>query len=57
MNMQVKSFIATVGLSMAAGAAAVLMLPKHSEAYRVANDAAQAIKQEAGKMMDSMHKS
>ena len=55
--MQVKSFIATVGLSMAAGAAAVLMLHKHSEAYRVAIDAAQAIKQEAGKMMDSMHKS
>ncbi len=54
--MQVKSLIATVGLSMAAGAAAVLMLPKHSEAYRLADDAAQTIKQEAGKMMDSMRK-
>lgn len=54
--MQVKSFIATVGIGMAAGAAAILMLPKHSEAYRMADDAAQAIKQEAGKMMDSMRK-
>ena len=54
--MQVKSFIATVGLGMAAGAAAILMLPKHSEAYRLADDAANTIKQEAGKMMDSMRK-
>ncbi len=54
--MQVKSLIATVGLSMAAGAAAVLMLPKHSDAYRMADDAAQTIKHEAGKLMDSMRK-
>ena len=54
--MQVKSLIATVGLSMAAGAAAVLMLPKHSQAYRMADDAANSIKQEAVKMMDNMRK-
>lgn len=52
--MQVKSLIATVGLSMAAGAAAVLMLPKHSEAYRMADDAASTIKHEAGKMLDNL---
>ena len=52
--MQVKSFLATVGIGMAAGAAAVLMLPKHSEAYRIADSTAQTIKQEAGKMLDSM---
>ena len=55
--MQVKSFIATVGIGMAAGAAAILMLPKHSEAYRMADDAAQAIKQEAEKVIDSIRNS
>ena len=52
--MQVKSLIATVGLSMAAGAAAILMLPRHSEAYRMADGAANTIKQEAGKMLDNL---
>ena len=52
--MQVKSMLTSVGLGMVAGAAAVLMLPKHSQAYRMADDAAQAIKQEAGKMLDNL---
>lgn len=52
--MQVKSWIATVGIGMAAGAAAVLMLPKHSEAYRIADNTARTIKQEAGRMLDNM---
>lgn len=52
--MEVKSFIASLGLGMAAGAAAVLMMPKQSQAYRMADDAAQTIKTEAGKMLDSM---
>lgn len=52
--MQVKSMLTSVGLGMVAGAAAVLMLPKQSQAYRVANDAAQTIKQEAGKMLDNL---
>ncbi len=52
--MEVKSFIASLGLGMAAGAAAVLMMPKQSQAYRMADDAAQTIKMEAGKMLDSM---
>ena len=52
--MQVKSFVASVGLGMVAGAAAILMLPKHSEVYRAADDAANAIKHEAGRMLNSM---
>lgn len=52
--MQVKSFIATVGLSAAAGAAAILMMSKSSKTYRVAEDAAQAIKAEAGHMINTI---
>ncbi len=54
--MEVKSLIATVGLGMVAGAAAILMVPKHSEAYRVADDAAQTIKQKASQALDSVMK-
>ena len=52
--MQIKPWITTVGFGMIAGAAAVLMLPKHSEAYRMADDAAHTIKREASKVIDSM---
>ncbi len=52
--MKMKSFLATMGLGMVAGAAAMLMIPKHSEVYRMADDAANTIKQEAGKMLDSI---
>ncbi len=52
--MQVKSFVASLGLGMVAGAATILMMPKQSQAYRMADDAAQTIKMEAGKMLDSM---
>lgn len=52
--MKVSSFLATMGIGMVAGAATMLMIPKHSEAYRMADDAANAIKQEAGKMFDSI---
>ncbi len=52
--MQVRSLITTVGLGMVAGAAAVLMLPRHSNAYRMADDAAHTIKQEAGRMITNM---
>lgn len=54
--MQVKSLITTVGLGMVAGAAAVLMIPKNSEAYRMADDAAHTLKQKANRMMNSMRK-
>lgn len=52
--MKVKSLVTTIGLGMAAGAAAVLMMPKHSEVYRKANNAAQTVKHEASRMLDSM---
>ena len=50
--MQVKTFIATVGLSAAAGAAAILMLPRNSKAYRTADNTVQAIKNETERMID-----
>ncbi len=52
--MQVKTFVATVGLGMVAGAATMLLIPKSSDVYRVADDAAKALKHEATKMMNSM---
>jgi len=52
--MQAKTWILSIGLGMAAGAAAILMVPKHSQVYRTADDAAQTIKMEAGKMLDSL---
>ena len=52
--MKMSSFLATMGVGMVAGAATMLMIPKHFEAYRMADDAANAIKQEAGKMLDSI---
>ena len=52
--MQVKSFITTVGLSAIAGAATVLLMPKNSKAYQVADDTAQAIKTEAGRIINTM---
>lgn len=53
--MKTKSFLFTMGLGMVAGAATMLMIPRHSEAYRMADDAVQTLKQEAGKMLDSIH--
>ena len=52
--MQLKTWIASLGLGAAAGAAAILLMPKHSQTYRVANEAAQTIKIEAGKMLDAI---
>ena len=48
--MQFKSFITTISLGVAAGAATVLMLPKNSKIYRAADDAANMIKSEAMKL-------
>ena len=54
--MQVKSMIASVGLGMVAGAAAILMIPRHSEAYRMADDATQNLKHQADRMMHTLKK-
>lgn len=53
--MQVKTFIATMGLGAAAGAAAILLIPKNSKAYRAANDAAQMLKAEVSHMASKMN--
>jgi len=54
--MHIKGLIATIGLGAIAGAATVFLMPKHSEAYRMANNTMQNLKMEAGKMMDLMKK-
>ena len=54
--MQIKGWITTIGLGAIAGAAAVFLMPKHSDAYRMANNTVQNLKMEAGKMMDLMKK-
>lgn len=55
--MKTRAFFLTMGLGMVAGAATMLMIPRHSEAYRLADDAVCALKQEAGKMLDSIRMS
>ena len=52
--MQTKAFFTTVVLSAAVGAASVLLMPKDSKVYRAAEDVAESLKAEAGRMMDSM---
>lgn len=52
--MEVKAFAATLGLGLMAGAAAAMMLPKQSKVYKVANDAAQTLKQEVTQAVNSM---
>lgn len=54
--MEVKSWITSVGIGMVAGAAAILMIPKRSEAYRIADDAANSLKHGASRMMENMRK-
>jgi len=50
--MKMKSLVAAMGLGMMAGAATILMIPRHSQAYRMADDAAQTVKNEASRLMD-----
>lgn len=53
--MRIKSFIITAGLGAVAGAAALLMMPKYSKVYQTADDAAQMIKTEAGRIIHDMN--
>ena len=53
-HMQVRSFLLTMGAGVAVGALGAMMLPKNSEAYQFTNDAANTIKQEAEKAIQSM---
>lgn len=56
-NMKLKGLVASLTLGAAAGAAAVLMMPKNSQAYQTMNQAAQTLKMEAGRMWDAMAQS
>lgn len=49
--MQAKSFLLTLGLGMAAGGAAVLMLPQNSSARKTAQKAVDSVEQSVSKMM------
>lgn len=51
--MEIKAFLATMGLGVVAGAAAALMIPKQSDVYQTADKAAKAMKQEVRKVMNS----
>ena len=51
--MQVKSVLLTVGIGAVAGAATMLLIPRHSEAYRLADDAAHSLKQGAERVIDT----
>jgi len=54
--MQVKTLVISLGIGAAAGAAAILMAPKHSQTYRTMSNVADTVKMEAGRMWDSMKK-
>jgi len=52
--MEVKSFAATLGLGILAGAAAVMMLPRQSPVYKAVDDAATTIKDGVSQAVCSM---
>lgn len=54
--MQMKGFLTTMGIGLAVGALGAMMLPKSSDAYKLAKDAADTIKTGAEKAVDSLNK-
>ena len=52
--MQVRSFVLTMGAGIAIGALGAMMLPKSSPVYHAAKDAANTIRSEAERAMQSM---
>ena len=52
--MEVKSFAATLGVGMVAGAAVMLMIPRRSPVYKAANRAAHTVKRNVSHAIDSM---
>ena len=52
--MQVKTLVISLGLGAAAGAAAILLTPRNSQAYRTMSNVAETMKMEAGRMWDNM---
>ena len=51
--MEMKSFAATLGLGIVAGAAAAFLIPKQSKVYKTASDAAERLKDEVAQTMNS----
>lgn len=54
MDMKLKGIVASMTVGAAAGAAAVLLMPKSSQVYQTMNDAARSLKMEAGKLWETM---
>lgn len=54
--MQLKTLVLSLGIGAAAGAAAILMTPRHTQAYRTMSNVADTVKMEAGRMWDNMRK-
>lgn len=52
--MKMSSFLAVMGAGAAVGALGVMMLPKNGEVYKLTRDAANTIRHEAGKVLDSV---
>ena len=52
--MQVKSFLLTMGAGIAVGMLGAMMLPKNSEVYQFTKTAADTVKNEAEKVIDSI---
>lgn len=52
--MEVKTFAVTLGLGMAAGAAAVLLMPKQSKVYKTADETARKLKEEVSETISHM---
>lgn len=54
--MKMKGFLTTMGVGLAVGALGIMMLPKNSDAYKLARDTADTIKSGAEKAVDSLSK-
>ena len=52
--MEIKSFATTLGVGMVAGAATMLLIPRHSQAYRTADEAAHAINKRVNHTIDAL---
>ena len=52
--MEIKSFAATLGVGILAGAATMLMIPKQSSVYKAADDAAMTVKRGVTHAVENM---
>ena len=53
-TMEVKSFAATLGIGMVAGATVMLMIPRRSPVYKAANRAVSSVKRSVSHAVDTM---